>query len=288
MPFGSGQRACIGRHFSFYESQLLLGLILQRFRLLDSFDYQLEIKDFFSIKPDNLTITVGAPRRTRSRGRSPGPRAAARQPKPGVQAAAPARVVSDYGGGNPLLVLYGSNLGTSERIANEIAEDGRARGFAVTQGALNDYVDALPTDGLVVICTSSYNGNPPDNAVEFHRWLGGGLAPDALAGVNYTVFGAGDRVWASTFQKVPAEIDEMLAGGRGDTLRAARGRRCLRRLRRHVPRLVRGVLAAGRRRAGPGAAGRGRHRYEPLRDRLDRATPARARSSPPWMRRHTG
>ena len=104
----------------------------------------------------------------------------------------------------------------------------------------------LPTDGLVVICTSSYNGNPPDNAVEFHRWLGSGLASDALDGVTYTVFGAGDRVWASTFQKVPAEIDKMLEGGRGNALRAPRRGRCVRRLRRHVPRLVRRVLEAGR------------------------------------------
>lgn len=208
LPFGSGQRACIGRHFSFYESQLLLGLILQRFRLVDSFDYQLNIKDFFSIKPTNLLITV-APREGRDAAVIAGPRAAG-PAEVAVEVAAPKRVVSDYGSGNPMLVLHGSNLGTSERIASEIAEDGRARGFSVTQGALDDFVDALPSDGLVVICTSSYNGNPPDNAVKFHRWLGSGLAADALAGVTYAVFGAGDRVWASTFQKVPAEIDEML------------------------------------------------------------------------------
>ncbi|MCB0947736.1 MAG: cytochrome P450 [Mycobacterium sp.] len=212
MPFGSGQRACIGRHFSFHESQLLLGLILQRFKLLDSFDYQLEIKDFFSIKPNNLKITIAA-REGREAAVIAGPRAAVDSDKAAgtpVEVAAPARVVSAYGDGHPVLVLHGSNLGTSERIANEIAEDGRARGFAVTQGPLDDYVDALPKNGLVVICASSYNGNAPDNALNFHRWLGSGLAPEALAGVTYTVFGAGDRVWASTFQKVPAEIDERL------------------------------------------------------------------------------
>jgi cytochrome P450/NADPH-cytochrome P450 reductase len=220
MPFGNGQRACIGRHFSFYESQLLLGLILQRFRLLDSFDYQLDITDFFSIKPKNLTITV-APREGREAAVIAGPRATVASETP-AQATAPKRVVSAYGGGNPMLVLHGSNLGTSERIANEIAEDGRARGFAVRQGALDEFVGVLPTGGLVVICTSSYNGNPPDNAVGFHRWLADGLAPDALAGVSYTVFGAGDRVWASTFQKVPGEIDAMLEAA-GATRFAPRG-----------------------------------------------------------------
>lgn len=220
MPFGSGQRACIGRHFSFYESQLLLGLILQRFRLLDTFDYQLDVKDFFSIKPSGLTITV-RPREGREAAVIAGPRATVAAEAP-AESAAPRRVVSDYGAGNAILVLHGSNLGTSERIATEIAEDGSARGFVVTQGALDDYVDALPRNGLVVICTSTYNGNPPDNAVAFQRWLGSGLAADALTGVTYTVFGSGDRVWASTFQKVPREIDAMLEAA-GATRFAQRG-----------------------------------------------------------------
>ena len=210
MPFGSGQRACIGRHFSFFESQLLLGLILQRFRLLDSFDYQLDIKDFFSIKPHGLKITV-APREGREGATLSGMRSAATtETSKDAASTKPAPAVSAYGEGNPLLVLFGSNLGTSERIASEIAEDGRARGFTVTVGELNAYTDNLPTDGLVVICTSSYNGNPPDNAVEFHKWLGSGLSADTLDGVRYTVFGAGDRVWASTFQKVPEEVDRLL------------------------------------------------------------------------------
>ena len=34
-PFGSGQRACIGRQFAMTEASLVLGLVLQRFRLID-------------------------------------------------------------------------------------------------------------------------------------------------------------------------------------------------------------------------------------------------------------
>lgn len=211
MPFGNGQRACIGRHFSFYESQLLLGLILQRFRIQDTFDYKLQIHDFFSIKPTGLQITT-MPREGREAAVIAGARATAS--KPAEATTKPVKVKpagSDFGAGTPLLVLHGSNLGTSEKIAHEIADDGRARGFVVTQGELNAFVDNLPSSGLVVICASSYNGNPPDNAVKFHRWLGG-LTSDALDGVTYAVFGAGDRVWASTFQKVPTEIDDLMSG----------------------------------------------------------------------------
>ncbi len=208
LPFGAGQRACIGRHFSFFEAQLLIGLILQRFDLIDSFNYELDLEDFFSIKPQNFNITV-KPRAKHGDSVLTSAKAPAQADE--SVAAAPKVAVSDFGAGNTLLVLYGSNLGTAERIANEIAEDGTAQGFNVTLGVLDDYVDNLPDGGSVIISTSSYNGNPPDNGVKFHEWLKSGLASDALAGVNYTVFGCGDRVWASTFQKVPTEVDELLA-----------------------------------------------------------------------------
>ncbi|HZX69110.1 MAG TPA: flavodoxin domain-containing protein, partial [Candidatus Elarobacter sp.] len=58
---------------------------------------------------------------------------------------------------------------------------------------------------------ASYNGAPPDNAAGFYRWLQDGMAPNALAGVRYTVFGCGNRNWASTYQAVPRLLDEKLA-----------------------------------------------------------------------------
>lgn len=220
MPFGNGQRACIGRHFSFHEAQLLIGMILQRFKLVDSFDYQLDLHDGFSVKPQNFKITV-EPREGRREAMflTPGQSAGIAQDKPAVK---PKASVSEYAKGNSLLVLYGSNLGTAERIANEIAEDGTARGFRVTLGALDDFVDAITEGDAVVIVTSSYNGNPPDNAVRFLEWLRSGLAPDALADVKYTVFGCGDRVWATTFQKIPAEVDQLLAAAGAERI-AQRG-----------------------------------------------------------------
>src|SRR3954471_14126968 len=43
-PFGSGQRACIGRQFALQEATLVLGMLLQRFEFVDHLDYQLRIK----------------------------------------------------------------------------------------------------------------------------------------------------------------------------------------------------------------------------------------------------
>ena len=118
-------------------------------------------------------------------------------------------------GSTPLLVLFGSNLGTGEAIAHQIADDGRTQGFTTTVAPLDDYVEKLPKDGAVVIVSSSYNGTPPDNAARFFDWLcNDSLGTDALEGVSYTVFGCGDRDWAATYQRVPKMIDtEMEAHG---------------------------------------------------------------------------
>ena len=57
-PFGTGRRACIGRQFALKEATLVLGMILQRFELVDSTDYQLETKQALTIKPSNFHIRV--------------------------------------------------------------------------------------------------------------------------------------------------------------------------------------------------------------------------------------
>src|SRR4030095_15555326 len=58
------------------------------------------------------------------------------------------------------------------------------QGFAARVAPLDDYAGQLPREGAVMIATASYNGTPPDNAVQFCDWLrGGALAPGALAGV---------------------------------------------------------------------------------------------------------
>lgn len=202
-PFGTGLRACIGRQFALQEATLVLGMLLRRFELIDHLDYQLTIKTTLTIKPADLRIQVAR--------RAQRPLDHATEVAPAAPAASLSRPVPARPG-PPLLVLYGSNLGTAEGIATRLAQEGTERGFAVTEGALDEYAGALPTDGAVVIVCSSYNGLPPDNAEKFcGRLRDPAAAADACAGVHYTVFGCGNTEWTATYQAVPTLLDTELA-----------------------------------------------------------------------------
>ncbi|MFN0087019.1 MAG: bifunctional cytochrome P450/NADPH--P450 reductase [Blastocatellia bacterium] len=204
-PFGNGQRACIGRQFALQEAALVLGMALQRFKLIDHTRYQLKIRETLTLKPEGFTIKV-RPREAVDRALP----AADAQETITVNAAQSSAVRRKHA--TPLLVLYGSNMGTAEELARRIAGDAEENGFLAKVAPLDDYLGRLPKEGLLAIVTSSYNGLPPDNAVKFCDWLrGGDLAGDALAGVTYAVFGCGNRDWAATFQAVPRLIDERLA-----------------------------------------------------------------------------
>ncbi|GIP38990.1 NADPH--cytochrome P450 reductase [Paenibacillus sp. J31TS4] len=207
-PFGNGQRACIGQQFAMQEATLVLGMVLKQFELIDHTNYQLKVKETLTLKPEGLTMRVrprsqGAPLVFASVG------APAADTKPAVKAERrPDSPVQAHN--TPLLVLYGSNLGTAEGIARELAEEARYQGFRSEVAALNDRVGKLPKEGVVFLVSASYNGKPPSNAREFLQWLEE-VDPGALEGVRYTVFGCGDHNWASTYQQVPRQLDELLA-----------------------------------------------------------------------------
>ncbi|MDC0773522.1 bifunctional cytochrome P450/NADPH--P450 reductase [Streptomyces sp. HD] len=208
-PFGSGERACIGRQFALHEATLLLGLLVHRYRFIDHTNYELKIKQSLTIKPDELTLRLA--RRTSNERRLPA--GAVKSGTAGQDGPAVRRAT-----GTALTFLHGSNLGTCAGIARDLAADGDENGFAPSVTPLNDAVGRLSAgDGPVVIVAASYNGRPTDDATDFVAWLEG-LAPGALDGLQYAVLGVGDRNWAATYQRVPTLIDEKLTAAGATSL----------------------------------------------------------------------
>ncbi|WP_369214348.1 bifunctional cytochrome P450/NADPH--P450 reductase [Streptomyces flavofungini] len=213
-PFGTGERACIGRQFALHEATMLLGMLVHRYRFIDHARYRLQVKETLTLKPEAFTMTLAA-RTPQDRAHTRGALrelAALADPVgrtdavPGAEAGLPERAVA----GTALTLLHGTNFGTCRAYAEQLGELGADLGFEVRVAPLDEAAGALPTDGPVVIVAASYNGQPTDDARAFVSWLTE-AGPDAASGVHHAVLGVGDRNWAATYQRVPTLIDDRLA-----------------------------------------------------------------------------
>ncbi len=199
-PFGNGQRACIGRQFAILEATLVMGMILQRYKLHLRPNYQFKIRETLTMKPENLMVSLEARKDSDRTFFSPEER----------ESGTPIQVdTSIQKHDTALLVLYGSNMGASEDIATQIAQDGERFGFQTQTAALDEHVDDLPKHGLTILVAATYNGTPPDNAVKFEQWLQKDLPENQLQGVRFAVFGCGNTQW-KTFQQFPRYLDQRL------------------------------------------------------------------------------
>jgi cytochrome P450/NADPH-cytochrome P450 reductase len=66
-----------------------------------------------------------------------------------------------------MTVLYGSNAGTCEALAQSLARAASGRGFNAQVNNLDFAVDKIPKEQPVILISSSYEGQPPDNATHF-------------------------------------------------------------------------------------------------------------------------
>ncbi|MDC2954386.1 cytochrome P450 [Streptomyces gilvifuscus] len=204
-PFGTGERACIGRQFALHEATMLLAMLVHRYRLHDHADYRLDVKETLTLKPEGFTLAL-TPRTAADRVHAPLPGAVAQEHSglSGTASALPARVRPGTGA----LFLHGSNYGTCREFAAQLADEAAAIGCDTEVAALDAFADGLPTDRPVVITAASYNGRPTDDATAFAAWLGD---THDLTDVTYAVLGVGDRNWAATYQHFPTRVDDRLA-----------------------------------------------------------------------------
>ncbi|MET9903060.1 cytochrome P450 [Streptomyces sp. NPDC006446] len=203
-PFGNGVRACIGRQFALTEARLALALVLQRFKFADTTDYRMDVKEALTRKPGGFELKV----RTRQEHERTVFGAADLQTDDTQAQAAVSGV------GVNLTVAYGSSLGSCEDLARTIADRSERSGFGTTLVALDELGDNLPTEGLLVVVASSYNGKAPDNAQYFDDLLAAGLPAGSLKDVRFALLGAGNTQWVATYQGFPKRIEAgLLAAG---------------------------------------------------------------------------
>lgn len=195
MPFGHGERACIGRQFALTEAKLALALMLRNFAFQDPHDYQFRLKETLTIKPDNFVL--------RARRRRPHERIAASAP---TQATGDTAQADVRGNGQAMTVLCASSLGTARELAEQIHGGAVAAGFDATLADLDDTVNALPTSGLVVVVAATYNGRAPDSGRRFEAMLdGGGPSEYRVDNLRLALLGCGNSQWA-TYQAFPRRV----------------------------------------------------------------------------------
>lgn len=208
-PFGNGSRACIGRAFAWQEAHLIVAMILQNFTMkADNPSYVMEIKSTLTIKPSGFTMHA--------------------TPRDGLD---PITLERRLWGGKelkksdakdkrveeasqkskkPMTILYGSNTGTCEALAQALANSASGRGYKPAVKSMDAGIDDVSPNQPVVVITASYEGEPPDNACHFVDWLKS-LQQTPLKDTKFAVFGAGNRDWVSTFHKIPKLCDQLLS-----------------------------------------------------------------------------
>jgi cytochrome P450/NADPH-cytochrome P450 reductase len=215
LPFSYGKRGCIGQQLSLIEQRVCLATLCRKFHLRVDPSSKVTVTTPLFLDPQGIFL------RCVPRGEGverPLPSA------PPLATAAPSQA-GDIGEveelkGKRLVVLYGSNMGTCEDFADRAAASGSGLGMAVEKHPLDKVASGLPlpkgADGVVIVVTSVYNGQPPDNARRFSEWLDSSDAQAALEGVRFGVFGCGNKQWAATFMKFPRKVQERLedAGGK--------------------------------------------------------------------------
>ncbi|XP_067662793.1 NADPH-dependent diflavin oxidoreductase 1-like [Haliotis asinina] len=99
-----------------------------------------------------------------------------------------------------LLVLYGSQTGTAQDVAERVGREARRRHFHTRVSELDSYqvADLIHEPLVIFVCATTGQGDPPDNMKRFWRFiLRKNLPINSLGQVHFAVLGLGD----SSYQK---------------------------------------------------------------------------------------
>ena len=123
------------------------------------------------------------------------------------QLAAPAAAA---GNAPVLTILYGSQTGNAKGVAQQFQAQAEAAGYTSKLISMADYKprQIKAETHLAVFVSTHGEGDAPDDAVEFHEFLGGKKAPK-LDGLKYAVLGLGDSSY-EFFCQTGKDFDERL------------------------------------------------------------------------------
>ncbi|KAI8060825.1 hypothetical protein BC940DRAFT_311187 [Gongronella butleri] len=107
------------------------------------------------------------------------------------------------------LVLWASQTGNAEWIAKNIHTEAKKRGYKGECHLMNEYEKSdIATAGVVIfVASNTGDGDPPDNALKFWRFLRRNKEKDYFAGRQITCLGLGDTNY-SNFNNTVKRIEK--------------------------------------------------------------------------------
>jgi sulfite reductase (NADPH) flavoprotein alpha-component len=122
---------------------------------------------------------------------------------------APAAAPVASSGGAKMTVLYGTESGNSEALADRAVKEAKKRGF---QAVMRNMADVSPAElakvtNLLVIVSTWGDGDPPESAVAFHKDFMSATIP--LTGLNFSVCALGDTSYEK-FCQTGKDVDARL------------------------------------------------------------------------------
>ena len=96
-----------------------------------------------------------------------------------------------------VLILYGSQTGNAEWIARHIFSESQERGYTSVIMTLDESIAFNWTNEyvLIIVTSSTGDGDPPDNAIKFWKWLRKNGA--VFTHRKYAILGLGDTNYSN-------------------------------------------------------------------------------------------
>jgi sulfite reductase (NADPH) flavoprotein alpha-component len=109
-----------------------------------------------------------------------------------------------------LTILYASQTGNAKGVASQVEQSASAAGISVKLINISDYkAKSLKNEThILIVASTNGEGEPPDDAIEFHEFLLGKKAPK-LPNLNYSVLALGDSSY-EFFCQTGKDFDERL------------------------------------------------------------------------------